>query len=591
MANTSAISVANLDFDEIKSNLKTFLKNQAIFQDYDFEGSNLSVLLDVLSYNTFMNNYYLNQVANEGFLDSAQLIESVVSHAKTLNYLPQSHSSARAKLSVEIVPDDVPPTITIPQHTKWTASVNNVSYTFSTNNDIVISANGSGNYVNNDVDIYEGSVVTEFFNVDIANTNQKYVLSANSIDTSSLSVKVRVSNTVSTNATWTQQKTILGLDGSSNAYFVQPNGQHKYELQFGDGTVGRALKTGNVIEATYRKSNGDLPNGAQVFNFTGSIDTYSNVIFSTVSSAEGGSVSESIDDIKFNAPKNLTIQDRLITKQDYETLIKQEFSDIESISVFGGEEADPPEFGKVIISVDVKDADGVPESTSQKIKDFADERSALGITSKVITPEFLFADVAQTVRYNVNESKKVPGDIISLTAAAANTFAETFINDFNKTFRISKFDSAIDAADPSILSSDNQITIRKDWIANTGAPQSITIDFNNEIDKDVKDEKSGITSTPFTFGSTTNSTIRDDGKGILQVVRKDALGDTVVLDTNIGTIDYTTGIVRIAGLSINNYSTSSIQITARPQNRDISSTKNIILKLGTVTTSVIQEAV
>ena len=134
MANTSAISVANLDFDEIKSNLKTFLKNQAIFQDYDFEGSNLSVLLDVLSYNTFMNNYYLNQVANEGFLDSAQLIESVVSHAKTLNYLPQSHSSARAKLSVEIVPDDVPPTITIPQHTKWTASVNNVSYTFSTNN-------------------------------------------------------------------------------------------------------------------------------------------------------------------------------------------------------------------------------------------------------------------------------------------------------------------------------------------------------------------------------------------------------------------------------------------------------------------------
>ena len=356
MAN-SALSVANLDFSDIKSNLKNYLRSQTAFKDFDFEGSNLSVLIDILSYNTYMNSYYLNMVAAEGFIDSAQLRDSVVSHAKTLNYLPGSFTSSKAVVDVEFVPDGTPANVTLPKHSTFTTSVSSNSYTFTTNERITIPADANGNYIASNVEIFEGDIVRELFVVNTANTNQRFVLNNTGVDVDSVSVHVLTSSADTTNSEYTRSLTTIGVDGTSNVYFVVPAEKEKYELQFGDGVIGRQLIDNNVIEVVYRNATGEDPNGANTFTLTESISGISSNTITTISTAKGGGAGETINDIRVNAPRSISIQDRTVTVTDYKTLLLQNFNDIETLNVYGGETTTPPEFGKVIVSVDLKNAD------------------------------------------------------------------------------------------------------------------------------------------------------------------------------------------------------------------------------------------
>ena len=596
MANSS-LSVANLDFSEIKSNLKQYLRSQELLKDYDFDGSNMSVMLDILSYNTYMQNFYLNMVAAEGFIDSAQLRDSVVSHAKSLNYLPSSHTASKATINFEIFPDSQLASVTIPKYTAFTTQVDSNTYTFTTNERITVPVKDDRYFVEG-LELFEGDIVYEYFTVATANTGQRFVLQNKEVDIDSLVVTVLTSAADTTNSVYTKSQTTIGLDGSSNVYFVVPAEEEKYEIQFGDGVIGRSLTDGNVIETVYRKTSGELPNGANSFTIGTSDIPHSCTTITVASSAKGGGVAESIQSIKTNAPKSITIQDRTVTVNDYRTLLLQNFNDIESLNVFGGEEATPPEFGKVIVSVDLKNADGIPDSRKKDIEDFLRLRSPLSIIPKVIDPEFLFVQINTDVRYDPNTTSKFDADIKSLVTEKIQTFANTNINKFNSTLRSSQLARAIDDSDGSILNNDTTILLKKNLNPDLNTANSFVLNFNNKIQQEIPnasnqfvDGTAPITSTGFTFSNLTSCTLRDDGLGTLQVV-KQANGVLEVVESDIGTVNYEDGIVNINSFKVAAFEGATISVTATPANRTVKSDKNIILSYNqTPVINIIQERV
>jgi len=582
MANSS-LSVANLDFSDIKGNLKQYLQSQDLLKDYDFEGSNMNVMLDILSYNTYMQNFYLNMVAAEGFIDSAQLRDSVVSHAKTLNYLPGSHTASKAVIDFEILPANTPSSITVPKYTAFSTQVDSNTYSFTTNERITVSADTDGRYLVEDLEIFEGDIVYEYFTINSANTGQRFVLQNKEVDVNSLTVTVLTSATDTTNSIFTKSLTTIGLDGSSNVYFVVPAEDGKYELQFGDGVVGKKLINGNVVEAVYRKTAGDLPNGANSFTIGTADIAHDNTSITVTSTAKGGGIAESIDSIRVNAPRSITIQDRTVTVSDYKTLLLQNFNDIETLNVFGGEEATPPEFGKVIVSVDLKNADGIPDSRKKDIEDFLRLRSPLSVVPKVIDPEFLFVQVNSDVRYDPNRTSKSDLDIKTLVVDKIQEFANTNINKFDTTLRSSQLARSIDDADASILNNDTFITLKKTINPDLGVANSFVLNFNNKIQQEIPDAlnqyvdgSAPVQSTAFTFSNLTSCTLRDNGLGTLQIVRQ-ANGDIQVVENNIGTVDYEEGVVSINTFKVSSFEGSAITVTTTPSNRTVKSNKNIIL--------------
>ena len=597
MANSS-LSVANIDFTDIKNDLKGYLVSQDLLKDFNFDGSNMSVMLDILAYNTYMQNFYLNMVAAEGFIDSAQLRDSVVSHAKALNYLPGSHTSSKAVIDFEILPANTPANITLPKYTAFTTQVDSNTYTFTTDERITISADTDGRYIVNDLDLYEGDVVYEYFTINSANTGQRFVLQNKEIDVDSLEVTVLTSATDTTNAVFTKSLTTIGLDGSSNVYFVVPAENEKYELQFGDGVVGKKLINGNVVEAVYRKTAGELPNGANSFSIGTNDIPFTNTSISIVSTAKGGGIAESIDSIKVNAPRSITIQDRTVTVNDYKTLLLQNFNDIETLNVFGGEEASPPEFGKVIVSVDLKNADGIPDSRKRDIEEFLKLRSPLSIIPKVIDPEFLFVQINTDVRYDPNLTSKSDQDIKTLVTNSIDTFANTNINKFDSTLRSSKLVRSIDDSDASILNNDTTILLKKNLNPDLGQANSFVLNFNNKIQQEIPnssnqfvDGSAPVTSSSFTFANLTSCSLRDDGLGTLQII-KQSNGTLQVVESNIGSVNYDDGIVSINSFKVSAFEGAAISVTAQPANRTIKSDKNIILSYNKAPIiNIIQERV
>ena len=484
MANSN-LTVANLDFTSIKSNLQTYLTGQTVFKDFDFDGSNLNVMLDVLAYNTYMNNFYLNMVAGESFLDSAQLRDSVVSHAKILNYLPSSTTSSKATINLNIYPDDAPSSIVIPKYTAFTSMVGSNTYTFTTDEGKTVFADANGNYSTTGLDIYEGEVVTELYVFDTANTSQRFVLSNKDVDTSSLTINVTKSTSDFSNSTWTQAAGIAGMTGESNNYFIEPCENEKYEVQFGDGVIGRPLENGNVITAKYRRASANNSDGASTFALSGDIQGYSNVFISVAANSTGGGGAESISSIKFNAPKSISIQDRLVTIQDYKTLLKQQFNDIEAINVYGGDTVNPPKFGKVIISVDLKNADGISTERKEDIEEFVRNRAPLSIRPEVVNPDFLFVDVTTEVVYNPNVTVKGTEEIKSDVTAAIDTFMTANINDFDSKLRRSKLVRSIDDADGSILNNNTTLLLTKNIVPVLYQEDSYELSFDNEIYREI----------------------------------------------------------------------------------------------------------
>jgi len=575
MANTGFLDVSELSFDGIKSNLKTYLQNQAVFQDYDFEGSNLSALLDILSYNTYYNAYYLNMIGSEMFLDSAQMRSSVISHAKELNYIPKSRTSAKAKVVFTVnTGNDRPSYVIIPAGFIIKTTVDGVNFDFSTSSDLVINSTGTNQYYSDPVYVYEGKLVTEYFNVDGVS---RYVISSENVDTNSLQVTVINSSTNPANTVYNQAYNLYGLNGDSPVFFVQGYGDNQYEIVFGDNIFGKGLTNGNIVKVDYRSTNGVLANKASSFSVPKKLlGLYSvSATVTTGGIAIEGSERESIDSVKFNAPRHYTTQDRAVTKDDFINLILENFPQIQTIQVYGGEEANPPQYGSVIISmIPYGPATIVSSEIKSNIINFLKTKT---ITTKpiIVDPEYLFVEIVTNVFYNPSLTQKSTADLKSLVVAQIANYQTLYLNNFGDDLRKSKIVAAIDSADPSIVS--NQTYLRAEYRITpvTGTPQVVSFTFGNPIYRPflrpyANGEEEAVHSTYFSYvqnNSVLNVTMTDDGMGNLRLYYISTQGIPVIVEPNIGTIDYSTGTLNFT-LNAFDY-VDSIDILATLNSDDI----------------------
>jgi len=580
MAANSSIILTNIDFDTHKNTLKQYLKSQDRFKDYDFEGSNINVLLDILSYNTFHNAFYLNMIGNEMFMDTAQLRDSVVSHAKELNYTPRSFKSAEANVNISIVSNDIAKrSIAISRGTTFTSPFMNRNYTFSTNENIVltdytINANSTITFLGSNITLYEGYYVTDTFTF-TADRSQRFVLTNKNIDISSLIVTVieDVGNTV---LTYIRAQSLFNLNSESRVYFLQACENDQYEILLGDGVSGRKPKDNSIISVEYRISNGQLPNGCNVFNADGTIDGESRITVSTNTSAASGSVSEDIDSIKYNAPRHFTTQERAVTTEDYENLLKQNFPEINTVSAYGGEDLDPPQFGKVFVAVDLVDVDGVPAAKKDEYYRFLKPRSPVSIDPVFVNPEYLYIGVNSSVKYNINTTKLTQDDIKTLVSTAIINYAQVNLNDFNRVFRYSKAVQAIDNAQAAIIS--NETTVRAIKIVNPSIGINNTLDVKFQIPLDTSLSVAGggytVQSSKFIFNNQ-RAALRDNGTGSIDVysVRN---GQTI---TSVGTVNYENGLIQLSNFNVSQYDGVGIKIYAIPRNKDIQTINNVILNI------------
>lgn len=604
MATNSAISVVDLDFDTIKQNLKTYLSGQSRLKDYDYEGSNISVVLDLLAYNTYLQNFYINMIANEMFIDSALLKDSVISHAKELNYLPRSAHSAKALVNVQVYPPatNLPSSINVDKYTKFTSTVDGVTYSFYTEDDYIVipTSNSSGQTVWSiaNVEIYEGVLTREYFTVDTTN-NFSINISNQYPDLRHINVNVRESNTSTSNVNWARANNLFGINATSNVYFVEPAKNEKYNITFGDGIFGRKPSVGNIVEVTYRISSRELPNNARSFRCNG-IGAFTNVVVTTVSNAVGGAEPETIEEIRKNATKSFQVQERAVTADDFKIITQANFPEVENILAFGGENLVPPKYGKVILAIDLVNSDGVPETKKREIQSYLSKRTPVGIDVEVITPEFLYIETTAQVNYNVALTTATPATIQSKTLTALTNYAANNINTFNAVWRNSKAVAAIDAADPSIISS--QLLNRPfKKVSPSSTIASYKLEFDNALKKDsvlttstaVDTYEPAVESTLFTYLGSDIAYFMDDGQGNLAIVRSDSANLFTVLKANAGTINYETGLVNILPISISRYSGAVMKFYARTVSRDIRSYKQTILQSNAedVKVNVVQERI
>ncbi len=580
MANSSIV-LTNLDFDTIKSTFKSYLQSQERFNDYDFDGANINVLLDVLAYNTYHNAFYLNMVGNEMFLDSAQLRDSVVSHAKELNYVPQSFRSAQANVNISIVSSD--PTkrsIVIPKGTTFTSRLLDKNYTFSIDENIIISdytlSGSSITFTGKNITLYEGFYVNDTYTYTYG-TPSKLIISNKNVDISSLTVTV-VEDSGASTLVYKRATSLFDLTKDSLVFFVQGAESDSYEIIFGDGVNGRRPKNNSIISIEYRVSNGELPNGCNQFLPDSTIQGETNISVTTNSTAAGGSVYETVESIKYNAPRHFTSQERAITTEDYETLLKLNFPEINTVTAYGGEDLDPPQFGKVYVSVDLKEVDALPDIKKLEYYRFLKPRSPVSIDPVFVDPEYTYLGVTSKVNYNVNITALTADDIKTIAGTSILLYAENNLNNFNRTFRYSKLIQAIDNSQISVISNETNITVIK--IVTPEIGKFLTFDIPYNIPLTVGQQATLSTNQYSVYSSFIQykgikAFIRDNGSGQLNVLTAatEALIDTV------GTIDYDTGLLQFSNFKIDSYFGAGIKFYALPRNKDISTINNVILNI------------
>jgi hypothetical protein len=582
MANTT-IDLVGLDFNTLKSNLKNFLKNNTQFKDIDYEGSNINVLLDVLAYNTYLNGFYTNMVASEMFLDSAQLRDSITSHAKELNYTPRSFNAAEATITVDIMPATTVQSVVVPQYTSFTTRAGSNTYTFSTNESFVLSASNN-NVFKLTTKVYEGLITTESFVVNQANTKQRFVISNPTVDTASMMIVV-YEDGGQTIDTYVKADNIVSIKNTSKVYFVQGAENQQYEILFGDNTFGQRPKDGSTIVVKYRATSGELPNGADVFVVDSAIDTHTNIDVVTVTPAAGGAIGESADSIKFNAPRSFQSQDRAITINDYKTLLTNRFSDIQAISVYGGEDANPPQYGKVFISVDVFNADGAPESRKKIYGDYIKQKTPLTIDVVFVDPQFMYIDVKTQVLYDVGSTTKATSDITTAVLAAISNYSLQTLEDYNVTMHYSALVEAIDKADVSIVSNDTQARIAVRIVPLTNTNYSFVIETHNELyaglsllqNQSEKHYGQALTSTSFKYQNADCILVDDGQGGVFIAAPKNNYIQPIV---RVGNINYTTGKITVTSFNTTYFSGNYITLYFTPKSKNISSVKNTILEIA-----------
>ena len=599
---TKRLNVTEFDFDEVKDNLKVFMRNQTEFKDYDFEGSGLSALLDVLAYNTHYLGFNANMLANEMFLDSSQLRSSVVSHAKTLGYSTRSARAAKAILNVFLNTSNI--SATVAAGTVFTTSVGDTSYQFVTIQDVVSTNVGSIIPFNN-LSVYEGSFVSTRYTVDTQNVEQRFLINDDRADTTTLTVTVQNSSIDSITSTYTLATDISTLTSTSNVYFLQEVESGKFEIYFGDGILGNAVEDGNIIILNYVVTNKGVANGAVTFTNSAAIDTVNSVNISTVSPSAGGSEPETIQSIKYNAPLDYASQGRCVTAEDYKTYVKQLFPNTQTASVWGGENgsfnpvtgvSDIAEYGKVFISV--KSTTGLNLNEVQKAQLVTDlsPYTVASISTVVVDPAIINLILNVNFKYNASATTQSEESLMSLVNSTVTNYNANYLKVFSSVFRHSQFTALIDNADSAILNNITTVALSSLYTPNILGSYSFTVNFGNALYNPHSGHNASgggvIASTGFYISGNANEMFfDDDGAGNLRIYYLD-IGVRTYYNVEAGTVNYTTGLVSANPLYISSVSnidgniSTAIRMTGTPNSTDIVGRRNQILEIDTLNTTI-----
>jgi len=593
----------NLDFDQIKESIKDYLRANSDFTGFDFEGSNFSVLIDTLAYNTYITAFNSNMIVNESFLDSATLRENVVSLARNIGYVPKSRNSAKATVSFTVdVYGTSTPTMILKKGLVCVGDVSDSSYVFSILEDIQASAedisfDSGGNTISarraifNDVEISQGTFLTKQFVFD-GSLDQRFILNNSYIDTSSIKVYVKKENEIGLGIEYKLVDDIINVNKDSLIYLIQEIQDEKYELLFGDGLIGRKLQSGEIITVNYITTDGKNGNGASSFSFSGVITddndsflTTQPFTVTTVSSSQSGSDIETLESIKYYAPRIYAAQNRAVTGRDYEAIIKKVYPDTESVSIVGGEELDPPEFGTVQISIKPKNGNFVSDFNKSRILSQLKQYSISGINQKIVDLKILYVELDSYIYYDdskVTTAKNLKAKVSNSLTNYANSLD---VNRFGGRFRYSKLLRTIDSTDSAITSNITRVKIRRNLVALLNQFAQYELCFGNQFH--VNENGFNIKSTGFKIASEPDTVYLTDvpnsdmKTGTLSVVKNLSNGSVRVVSKSAGIVDYVKGEINLS--TINIVSTSKpnniIEVQAFPESNDVVGLKDLYLNL------------
>ena len=602
----------NLDFDQIKTSIKDYIRANSNFTDFDFEGSNFSVLIDTLAYNTYITAFNSNMTVNESFLDSATLRENVVSLARNIGYVPKSRTAAQATVSFDVTTNGNTPSLTLQAGLVCVGSYNDTSYVFSIPESITTTttqtSDASGNIISStgsfdNIVVYQGTYLTKTFTVN-GSLDQRFLIDNSFVDTSTIKVYVRgaaESDDTGFGKEYQKVDNILNISSISETYLIQEVTDERYELLFGDGIFGKKIENDALITVTYIVTDGTEGNGAASFSYAGSVATSSNQIqlptssptITTVSSASNGGNIESIDSIKYFAPRLYSSQYRAVTSRDYESVIQQIYPNTESVSVVGGEELDPPEFGTVFITIKPKNGEFVSDFDKQSILSNLKNYTLAGINQKILDLKLLYVELDSFVYYDPSKVSTVSDLKTRITNGLLSYGSSTDLNKFGGRFKYSKVLKVIDNIDDAITSNITRVIIRRNLRALTNQFAQYELCFGNSFH--INPEGRNIKSTGFTIQGVTDTvyitdipnknsdgTLDGSGKGILAIVRANTDASTNLVVASAGIVDYVHGEVIISTVNITSTvkTNNIIEVQAFPESNDVIGLKDLYLSFS-----------
>jgi hypothetical protein len=587
MSANNTLRVTGLDFDTIRSNLRDFIADKPEFKDYDFNSSALGTLLDLLAYNTYYNAFYANMAVNEGFLDSAQLRDSVVSRAKSLGYTPRSARGSTATINIKFPNANtttVDSSILIPEGQQFTSTVNNIPLVFSTTESTLISANSTNGFSAN-VNITEGTILTHRFNVSSSNT--KFTIPNANVDTRFFTVTVQESGT---NTVYTQASTLLEVNGNSSVYFLEETSNNRPLLIFGDNVLGKLPVSGSTVFVRYRVVNAKDGNGANNFSATGSIGGQSTYNITTSGRAAGGIEPEDIETIRFNASKSFETQERAVTAEDYKRIVLANASDVKSVFAYGGQDASPPVYGKVYIAAAPTVGTVLSDARKQELVALLEKYNVQSIEPVFVDPTYLYLILKINSRVDFTKTTNTIAQIQQAISNKVIQYETDNLGLFGRKWRNSKFLATIDTADIGIVGSTvSGFSLQKRFRPDLTRTASYTLDFDHSISHPHEGHLGVVTSTQFTYNNRL-SVLRDNGRGRIDIVAiNQPLDEPVIIQQGIGETDYQNGVVRLNNFKPDSFTGSEIFVTGVPSNQNIEGKRNTILLTGQVDVTIFDD--
>lgn len=587
MANTAAsLNLVSLDYDQIANSLSQFIQAQPEFQGYDLAAGAMASIIKLLAYNAWQTAFFTNMAISESFLDTAQLQQSVFSHAKELNYVPRSAASASAQVQMTWTAPS--PVYTIPKGSQFAALVRGTgSLLFSVPENVTVIAQ-SNNFCSTNLIIYEGTYVADAYVMNYSDPDQRFFITNQNVDTSSITLAVTDTSSLTANV-YTQANTLLGLTGTNHVWFLQAAETGQYEVLFGDGVVGFKPTDGATVVIDYRITKGSEGNGAKVFTttFNPNPGDAVGINVTTISTSSSGLDAETVDSVRFFAPRYFQIQQRAVTSSDYAIMLRDAFPEIADAYAYGGETLTPPQYNKVFVSVQVSGVDSLPDSKIQQYTAFLQARVPLTTVPVIVSPTDMFLSISSNVSYDTTVTTLTPSDIQSEVILAMQNYANTNLGTFNSTIHFSRFLAAIDASDVSIIS--NQTNYHLYQLISPikgGVPQNFTVNFNVPLGVDPNPAASTANPIVEEYNVWTGRFIlngqsifiADDGEGNLRLVL--SLAGTQVYGATVGSVDYATGLVQLANFAPADYDGSTLKVYADTASEDIHSPINTVITIG-----------